>query len=87
MDTEVMGKRCGFCKGSKKVKKSVFGITMVSCPICSGTGLVYVPDNYAICVECGGRGKKLAGYAMTGATTCETCEGKGWAKSAYANND
>ncbi|MEA1958381.1 MAG: hypothetical protein U9N44_01730 [Chloroflexota bacterium] len=87
MNTNGEGKRCGYCKGSGRTKKSEMDFAVVSCPICRGSGIVYVPGNYTICIECGGRGKKAAGYAMSGAATCETCEGKGWAKVASASNN
>ena len=80
MNSDMTAKRCGYCKGTGKVKKSEFGITTVACPICHMKGTVDVPSDYAMCAHCDGTGKIVSGFAMSKSAVCEACEGKSWAK-------
>jgi len=80
MNTDVTGKRCGYCKGTGKVRKSEFGITTVACPVCGNKGIIEVPSNYAVCSKCDGTGKIVSGFAMSKTAVCETCGGSGWAR-------
>jgi len=82
MNTDIISKRCGYCKGAKKIKKSEFGITVIGCPVCQATGTINVPVDYVVCPQCDGTGKIISGYAMTNIAICNACEGKGWAKPA-----
>jgi DnaJ-class molecular chaperone len=82
MKTDITSRRCGYCKGAKKIKKSEYGITVIGCPICQATGTINIPADYTICSLCNGTGKTVGGYAMTKTAICDVCEGKGWAKSA-----
>jgi DnaJ-class molecular chaperone len=80
MNTDITSKRCGYCKGAGKIKKSEFGITLIACPICKTIGTINVPEDYTICGQCGGKGRTVGGYAMTITAICDVCKGKGWAK-------
>ncbi|MFA5374587.1 MAG: hypothetical protein WC455_02370 [Dehalococcoidia bacterium] len=82
MNTDITSRRCGYCKGAKKIKKSEFGISVIGCPICQATGTVRVPEKYAICGHCDGTGRIYSGFANAKTSICEVCEGKGWAKPA-----
>ena len=80
MNTDLTSRRCGYCKGAKKVKKSEFGISATGCTICHATGTVNVPEDYTICSHCDGTGRTSSGFANNKTSICEICEGKGWAK-------
>jgi hypothetical protein len=82
MKADITSKRCGYCKGIKRVRKSEYGISTIGCPICQATGVVNVPEAYIICGQCNGTGRTSSGYAMAKTATCDICEGKGWAKPA-----
>lgn len=80
MNTDLTGKRCGYCKGRKRVSKSEYGISTIGCPICHATGTVNVPEDYTVCGSCDGTGRVLSGYANNKTSVCAVCEGKGWSK-------
>ena len=82
MTTNLTSKRCGYCKGVGKIKKSGYGITVIGCPICQATGTINIPAGYTICSQCNGTGKTVGGYAMSKTAICDVCEGKGWARPA-----
>ena len=82
MKSDVTSRRCGYCKGAGKVKKSEFGISLITCPICNMKGTVDIPSDYEICGQCDGTGRVVSGYAMSKTAKCDACEGKGWAKPA-----
>ena len=82
MKSDITSRRCGYCKGVKRVKKSEYGISTIGCPICQATGKVNVPEDYTICGQCDGTGRTYSGFAKNKTSTCEACEGKGWAKPA-----
>jgi hypothetical protein len=82
MKNDLTSRRCGYCKGIKRVKKSEYGISTIGCPICHATGKINIPADYTICGRCDGTGRVLSGYANARTSTCEVCEGKGWAKPA-----
>jgi len=80
MNTDMTSRRCGYCKGRKRVKKSQYDMSTLGCPICKATGTVNVPEEYTICGRCDGTGMVNSGYANAQTSTCEVCQGKGWAK-------
>jgi DnaJ-class molecular chaperone len=80
MNTDMTSRRCGYCKGTGKVKKSEFGITTIACPVCNMKGAIDVPSDYTICSHCDGTGRIVSGFAMSKTAVCDACEGKGWTK-------
>jgi ribosomal protein L32 len=43
MNTDRTSKRCGYCKGAKKIKKSRYDISAIGCPICKAIGTINIP--------------------------------------------
>jgi hypothetical protein len=80
MNTDITSRRCGYCKGIKRVKISQYDMSTIGCPSCKATGKVNVPEEYTICGHCDGTGRIYSGFAKNKTSTCEVCEGKGWAK-------
>ena len=78
MTNDLTSRRCGYCKGRKRVLKSEYGISTIGCPVCKSTGVVNVPQEYFVCGRCDGTGRVLSGYASNKTSVCEVCEGKGW---------
>jgi RecJ-like exonuclease len=82
MNTDRTSKRCGYCKGAKKIKKSRYDISAIGCPICKATGTINIPADYTTCYHCDGTGRTSSGFANAVTAICDVCEGKGWAKPA-----
>jgi RecJ-like exonuclease len=80
MKTDITSRRCGYCRGAKKVKKSEYGISAIGCPVCHATGKINIPADYTICSQCDGTGRTYSGFARAKIAVCDVCEGKGWAK-------
>jgi RecJ-like exonuclease len=54
MNTDITSRRCGYCKGIKRVKISQYDMSTIGCPSCKATGKVNVPEEYTICGRCDG---------------------------------
>ena len=80
MNSDITSKRCGYCKGIKRVKQSQYCISTIGCPICQATGTINVPEEYTICGQCDGTGRTFSGFARAKIAICDVCDGKGWAK-------
>ena len=80
MKTDITSRRCGYCKGIKRIKISQYDMSTIGCPICKAKGTVIVPEEYSVCGQCDGTGRIYSGFAKNKTSICEGCEGKGWAK-------
>lgn len=80
MKTDLVDRRCGYCKGAKRIRKSEYGLSAASCPICKAKGVVNIPEDYTVCGTCDGTGRTASGFANYKTSLCRVCDGKGWAK-------